>query len=390
MNSRRPFLLVLTAALVSACSVAPVMNPAQRLGLNRLPPQDPKTPAAPEKSAAQYGAFLKSQQYFEEPLLVYNKQLAATMDSLQKGGSAREVPLDGIPYFYFKHVAHMGGAYVGQAKAYLAAKDLPRAERAALNAIQLVPARGHFHPVVVSEVEEEAFKVLVDVYTEQGFPGNAQSAQLQREMRLDFMSSPDGLAAYQEFVKTRSEGQTQLKECNAMIAQLNAQKSAQTAALFAAGVAAAGSAMSSYQEASARADANRQGYMSADNAAIIQMAQMNRLNADMLFRQVIGKTGKWGDALTAVHSLASPQMFRQLTNPSAGVDPAGIMRAFAQRATKLGRGDLAITRHAAQLTAQTNNLEKARNSGDAKAKRAALESFLPALNKLTNDLKRVK
>lgn len=392
MKSRRPLVLMTLAALVSGCSVAPLMNPGRRLGVDRLPLDDPKakTPADPAKTIAQYKSYLQQQQYFEEPFLVYGKQLDATMDRLGQGGSASEVPLEGIGYYYLKHVAHMGQAYVGLARAYLKAGDFARAERAAMNAVELAEARGLSNDVVVKEVEVDAWEALIEINTQRGWEGDVEAARVQRDLFLDSMLSQDGLAAYKDFMKLRSGGLAELAQRNQAIAQLNSQKSAQTANLFMAAAAGAASVASSYQEAQVRADASRQGYMSADNASLIQMSQMNRMLADNLFTMAIGGAGKWGDSLSMVHSFASPRLFQQFTNPSAGIDPTGIVRDFAKRATKLGRGNLAITRHAAALTAQTNNLEKARNSGNAEAKSAAFAAFLPAMNKLTDELRRVK
>ncbi|MBI3548081.1 MAG: hypothetical protein HY078_03410 [Elusimicrobia bacterium] len=372
-----------------ACSVAPVMDPTHALGVSHLAAVDPN--AAPEKAAAQYERFFKGQQDFDRPFENYAQELNSTLESLQKGGSAWTVPVDGIPYYYLRHVTNLARAYIGSARVHYAKQDYGRAERGALNAIEIIQKRGLFNPVCVNEIEEEAWGLLVKIYTDWGYPGSAEMAQTQQKLKFDYMMSPQGLEAYVKFASLKLEGERNLGDANQMISRLNAQKRSETLSAFAAGAAAMGSAMASYQEATLRAQASRQGYMTSDQAAGIQMAQMNRMTSNMLLNQTLSNAGRWGNSIAMLHSFASPTLFRQFTDKSAGVRPSQIIQEFSQRATKLGRGDLAITKKASELSGAMTSLDKLRESGGTpQAKQAAYQKFVPAFASLSAELRKVR
>lgn len=390
MRHARFTTLAAFAAALSACSVAPVMRPESRLGVNRMATLEAKAAADPAKAAAEYRKFLKAHQYFDQAFVTYGESLDATMKSLGQGGTAREVPVDGIPYYYVQHVAQLARANLKAAQACFTAKDYPRAERHAFNAIELVERRALLSSVVVTEIEEQAWKLLVEVFKEQGFAGNQVWARSQWQWAFDHMISPDGVKSYQDYARLRSEGEESLNKANGMISELNAQKAAETANAFAAAAAAAGSAMASYQEAQVRAQANSQGYMTADQASLIQLSQLNRSMSNMLLMQTLNNAGRWGNTIAVLHSFANPRMFQQFTQPSAGLKTTEIMQEFTRRATKLGRGNLAITRQATALSGLTTNLDKARNSGNTQRSRSAFEKMLPVYTDLTQRLRQVK
>lgn len=410
MNTKGLMSLLALSALLSGCSVAPLMDPGRRMGVKMLPSQKKARPASAASSpssravvsstaaaaassakvAAQYVTYLRAQESFEDAFLSYGKELDAVMDTLAQGGSSNNVPVDGIPYYYLKHVAHVAGAHIGLARAQLAAGDLARAERAAMNAIEFVERRGLFSGVVVCEIQEEAWKLLAEIYTKQGYPGAAADAELRRSLLFDYMVSPAGLQAYGEFVSLKFDGEKQMNSSNKMIAQLNDQKQSEVANAFAAGLAAVGSAVSSMQEAQARADARKHGYMSQENAATIQMAQLNRTMFNMVLAGTVNKAGKWGDSIAMLHSMASPRLFQQFTDPKAGIDPSALVQDYTKRAARLGRGNPAVTSGAARLAASNDKMGRARKSGDEKAKKDAFAEFLPALTNLSNELKKVK
>lgn len=390
MRTSIRLLTLAPAFLAAGCSVAPVMNPTAKIGMGLFEPGQQPVKSEAAEVISRHNRYLMAQQHFEKSFDEYLRDLDATMEQLSQGGTTSDVPVDGIPYYYIRHVAQLGRSHLAKARAYMEQGDLARAERSAFNGIKLVDERCLFNDICIAEVGEEGWGLLVEIYKRMELPGSEIWARNQWKLKKDYLVSPDGLAAYSELHAMRKEGSDQLGESNQFIRELNAQKAEQTLNRFAAAAAAAGSAVASYQEATIRAQASRQGYMSSNQMAAIQMAQMNRTMSNMMLMSTINKTGSWGNNLAIVHSLANPQMFKQFTDPNAGFQTREIMAEFAQRAQQLGRGNLAVAQRAAALAGLNSNLDKARRSGTQQEKQEAYEKFMPAYAELSMELRKMK
>lgn len=389
MNARRWLRALLAAGGLAGCSAAPVMKASPA---GRPQPEPSKASGGSRARAAQPGEYqkqLRAQQYFDQTFDYYADRLDRSMQTLGRGYSAKDVPSEGIPYFYVQRVMDLGQAHVDLARAFVGQGDYVRAERSAYNAVELVEARCLYNDTCIAQVEEQAWGLLADVYQKTGRLKTAAWAQTQQQLKEDFLSSPDGVQAGQEFEQLRRDGEEQLREGNKFIRQANSQRRSQMFSRALAVAAAAGSIASSFQEAQIRASGT-DGGLSSDQLARLQMVQLNRTMANMALMATINRTGDWGNGLAIAHSLGSPQMFRQFTEPSAGVRTDEIMQGFTQRLTQLGRGDLVLGRNATAVSGASANLNQVKQGGSPKQKQDAFKKFLDAYGVLTDAVRRMQ
>lgn len=228
------------------------------------------------------------------------------------------------------------------------------------------------------------------MYAKAGAAGAALSVETQGKLYDNYLVSPAGRQGYRDYHALREESRGQLQQANSIIATLNSEKSSRTSNTILAVLAAAGGAAASFQESQVRSQIQSQGYATDSQINALQTAKLNQFNSDLMLKMTAGAAGAWGEKITLMRAAANPTMFQQFTSLDAGMNPNAIISEFAKRGSILGAGNSALIMRATQLTQENKKMEEARKSGDAQAAQGAYGSFLPALTKFTDELKRVR
>lgn len=376
--------------LASACSVAPVMKPEQRAGSAALTQLAAKAAKGQAVSPSRFQDLLRGHQSFDQPFLSFKGQFSLAMDDVSRSKSVREVPSEGLPYYYLTRLVAMAKVYLGLARAHLAKGDLARAERAAGNAVQLVENRAPWSGVGAVEIKEESYKVFEEICRKrpEGVEPCVLWAKHEGELVTDYARSPVGLEEYHGLALMREGSEKALADSNRLIGQVNSEKTSRFLDALTATTAVASSALASYSAASIRSKAASRGYMTRAQASQLQSLRLSQWQADTALKVSLRNAGGIGAPLALLHAAASPTLFTQFTNASAGANPVGLVQDFVSRAQGLSANNPGLEGLASKLGVLSKDLNAARASGDPEKAAQAYSAFVPAYTQFKSEVRR--
>lgn len=382
------------ALLCSACTVAPIMRPDNAIGLSTLNGLRAQEASQTDIALQGYSDFLKHQQKFDDTLQSYNREFRSNLQTLSGGGlgaSIDEVAMDGMQYFYLRHVAGVCDGYFGYAHAQLDKKDYARAERAALDGLQLSDQRlAPWSMVLSTEVSAEGWATLAEIYKKEGLRGSALWASSQQRLAADRLLSDRAVAGYEELAKMRLRDQKQLDATNDVIHDLNAQKSRETANQILAGMQTMANVGMQYEQMRVNTQIASQGYATQAQTGELQVLKFDQMMNNMLLAQTAGHAGSSGSFILALNNNTIPALFQQLSNPSAGANPIAIVQTFTQQAKALAPSDPNVANGSSQVSSLAGHLDQQRQDGDLQGAANTTSQLIPALVALGENIRRVQ
>ena len=375
--------------LLSSCGMPLVRSKViqTRHGMDAF---EARTGGEPEQLCSEYKKVLAKSRDFDQPSVAYYQKFSEEVNGLSRyGANPLKVPAEGIPYYYDERIMTMARGYLGLARYYKTRKDIPRAERNALNAISLVDSRSPSN-FVIATIKRNAWALLEEIYAADGATGAVLVAKSNKDFVEDYQGSEAGQKDRQAYYDSEAEGKLQLNKVNEVINNINTAAVDKANDALLAGLSAVNSAVASYQSSAIQADADAKGYMTDSQAAQLISLRLQKFQSDLIVEAYAGGGGEWSKALNIVHSSLSPTLIRQFTDNKAGIDPVAIAEDFASEAKKLGKGNPKIEKSASKVSSLSGDMKKARSSGDQKEAKESFQKFYPALADLVSVTRKLR
>lgn len=337
--------------------------------------------------AGTYRSLLSASGTVTRPNEFYRKKLAADLERVQSSDEA-VLSWDSIlafPFFFNDRLGVICDIYTGLGEVYFHNNELEDAEKNALKAIE-TGKKYMDSPYYISKKLKASYNLLEKIYTKKGLKGKALLAKLNYNLAEDYLKSRQAFRENVFYRQNYYDAIQEIYKIDKLLNEINTERQRKADAQVAMAAGAMLQATSQLQQIQTSYALQRSGGVVTPQ---IRMMQMNTMLAQNTLNMISAHNKYQNTGFFSLNPGTSIQVLQQLINPSAGMNPRGIIKGFIRDVIK-STADRTVIGKAQRTLGQLDNVRQSGSKGDIQGALQSANQFLTAFNELQGDVEEIR